>query len=187
MWKYEKKLLFPVKITEPDLRMARLLLEPYAGGTSELSEAVTYLNQRYAMPSGSLKALLTDISTEELAHMEIIASMISQCLQGRSQKELKVTGWDSWYAVHRRGLFSADSHGHPWSASYTVSSGDPAADIAFDMAMESRQQVQYERLIALSDNKSITEPLEFLREREIVHYQRFAEALEILKAEKQKP
>lgn len=181
MWNYEKKLLFPVKITKPDLHMARLLLEPYAGSTSELTSALTYLNQRYAMPSGALKALLTDIGTEELAHMEIIASMITQSLQGASSQELKTAGLDRWDTAHRRSLFAADSNGHPWSAAYTVSSGDPASDIAFDIAMESRERAQYERLIAMSDDKNITEPLEFLRQREIVHYQRFAEALEILK------
>lgn len=180
MWNYEKRLLYPVKISKPDLRMARLLLEPYAGSASELTAAMTYLNQRYTMPSGALKTLLTDIGTEELAHMEVIASMITQSFQGASSQELEKAGLDSWYAARRRSLFAADSEGHPWSASFTVTSGDPATDIAFDMAMESRERAQYERLISMSDDKSFTEPLEFLKEREIVHYQRFVEALEIL-------
>ncbi len=184
MWNYEKRLLYPVKITKPDLRMARLLLEPYAGSASELTAAMTYLNQRYTMPSGALKALLTDIGTEELAHMEVIASMIAQSLQGASSEELKNAGLGSWYTAHRRSLFAADCEGHPWNAGFTVSSGDPSADIAFDMAIESRERAQYERLISMSDDKSITEPLEFLKGREIVHHQRFVEALEMLKAEK---
>lgn len=183
MWHYEKRLLHPVKITQPDLRMARLLLEPYAGSTSELSAALSYLNQRYTMPSGALKALLTDIGTEELAHMEMIASMITQCLQGESPQEIKDAGLESWYASHRRSLFLADSDGVPWSAVCTVSSGDPAADITFDMVMERRECAQFERLIAMTDDKSMIEPLEFLREREIVHYQRFAEALEVLNSD----
>lgn len=181
MWNYEKRLLYPVKISKPDLRIARLLLEPYAGSTSELTSALTYLNQRYAMPSGALKALLTDIGTEELAHMEIIAGMITQSLQGASSQELKDAGLDNWYAAHRRSLYAADSNGQPWNAGFTVSSGDPAADIAFDLALESRERAQYVRLIAMSDDKSITEPLEFLRQREIAHHQRFVEALEMLK------
>jgi len=180
MWNYEKRLLYPVKIKRPDLQMAQLLLEPYAGSASELTAALNYLNQRYTMPSGALKALLTDIGTEELAHMEMIASMITQCLQGESPQEMKAAGLESWYAAHRRSLFLADSVGVPWSTICTVSSGDPAADIAFDMAMERRERAQYERLITMTDNKSITEPLEFLREREIVHYQRLAEALDML-------
>ncbi|MDD5017301.1 MAG: manganese catalase family protein [Eubacteriales bacterium] len=182
MWLYEKRLLYPVSITRPNARMARLLLEQYAGGASELTAAVTYLNQRYTMPEGAVRAILTDIGTEELAHLEMVAGMITQCLAGLSQQDFKAAGMGGWYAAHRRSPFPADSSGVPWTAAYTVSSGDPAADIIADMAAEQQARTAYEGLISLSDDAAITDPLDFLRQREIVHYQRFGEALDIVRA-----
>jgi spore coat protein JC len=185
MWSYEKRLLFPVKITRPDLHMAKLLLEPYAGATSSLTAAMTYLSQRYSMPSGALKALLTDVGTEKLSHMEMLASMIVQCLAGASQQELTDAGLGSLFTTHGRSLFAEDSQGRPWSAAYTVCSGDAQSDIAFDIALENRLHVQYERLISLCDDKGFTEPLAFLCQRGIVHHQRFTEAMEMITPEKE--
>lgn len=181
MWNYEKKLLHPVKITHPDLHLARLLLEPYAGAASVLTAAMTYFNQRYTMPSGALKALLPDIGTEKLSHMEIIASMIVQSVQGAPLPELNDGGLISLYAAHGRSLALADSRGVPWSAAYAASSGDARADIVFDIALENRLRAQFERLIALSHGTDYSEPLEFLKQRTMVHAQRFAEAAELLK------
>jgi spore coat protein JC len=185
MWSYEKKLLHPVRISHPDLNIARLLFEPYAGEASSMTAAMTYFNQRYTMPSGALKALLTDIGTEMLAHMEMIASMIVQSIQGASPQELSVNGFGALFAAHGRSLLPANSQGRPWSAAYTVSSGDAQADISFDIALESRMSAQYARLISLSCDKGCTEPLEFLKQRCVVHRQRFAEAMEGLKEQKE--
>lgn len=183
MWIYEKRLLYPVKITNPNPRMARLLLEQYGGSSSELTAANTYLNQRYTMPFGAVRALLTDIGTEELAHLEMIASMITQCLKAVSIEQLKSAGMDGWYAAHRTSPYPVNSSGEPWTTTYIVSSGDPVTDLTHDMASEQQARAVYEGLIDTSDDSNITKPLQFLRQREIVHYQRFEEALAIVRTE----
>lgn len=184
MWLYEKRLLHPVSIKRPNPRMAQLLQEPYAGSSSALGAALTYLNQRFALSFGSLRALLTDIGTEELAHYEILGSMITQCLAGAGLEDIKKAGLDNWFATHRRGPYPADSNGVPFSAACVVSTGDAEADLAHDLAAEQHARAVYEGLIALCDDESIAEPLEFLRQREIVHASRFSEALELIRADK---
>ena len=185
MWNYEKRLLFPVMITAPDLHLAGLLFEPYAGAASALTAAMTYLCQRYTMPSGALMALLTDIGTEKLSHMEMLAGMIGQSLQGVPQQELKKNGLDSLYIAHGRSLIPKDSRGCSWSAAYTVSSGDALADLKFDIALESRLRAQYERLILLSKSTCYSEPLEFLDQRSAAHHRCLSEAKDLLKEQKE--
>ncbi len=180
MWIYEKKLMHPVIISQPDLHLARLLFEPYAGPSSAMTAAISYLNQRFTMPTGVHKALLTDIGTEKHAHLEMIAGMIFQSIQGASLQQMKNAGLSEYFTEHGRSLFPADSGGTAWSAAYCVSSSDAKADVAFDMALEERLRVQFERLISYAQDDGYTEPLEFLKQRAIVHYQRFAEAANLL-------
>ena len=166
MWKYVKSLEYPVNIKKKDLRMAKYLVTQYGGANGELSAAFRYLNQRYTMPDDKGKALLTDIGTEELAHVEMISAMIYQLLNGATLKELKEAGLESHYA---------DSNGVPFTVSYFATTGDPLADLSEDMAAEQKARATYENLINLTDDPDVIGPLLFLRQREIIHFTRFKE------------
>ncbi|HPF53929.1 MAG TPA: manganese catalase family protein [Eubacteriales bacterium] len=180
MWIYEKQLEYPVNITKPDPRMAKLLLAQYGGPDSELGAALRYLTQRYSMPDDRVRATLTDIGTEELAHWEMLGTMIRQCMQGLSTCELDAAGLSGYYVMHDHGVFPADPNGVPFTSSYIACTGDPVADLVEDMAAEQKARVTYEHLMNMTSNSQIIEPLYFLREREVVHYQRFGECLEIV-------
>lgn len=182
MWIYEKRLEYPVRITKPDVRMAKLLMAQYGGPDSELGAALRYLTQRYSMPDDRVRATLTDIGTEEMAHWEMIASMIHQCMRGASCEELTAAGLDGYYVLHNHGVFPADPNGIPFSSAYIQCTGDPIADLVEDMAAEQKARATYEHLMNMTNNEQIIEPLYFLREREVVHYQRFGECLEIVQA-----
>lgn len=177
MWIYEKKLEYPVRVDCKDLRMARYLIAQYGGPDGELSAAITYLNQRYTMPTGKSKALLTDIGTEELAHLEIIATMVYKLLKDATPEELKKAGLGSQYVQHDNALFPNDANGVPWTAAVVGTSGDPITDLTNNMAAEQKARSTYEHLIDLTDDPGIIDALRFLRQREVVHYQRFGEAL----------
>lgn len=177
MWIYEKKLQYPVKIRSKDLTMGKYIMAQLGGPDGELSTALTYLNQRYTMPTGKGKALLTDIGTEELAHVEIIQTMIVQLLKGATPDELNAAGLGAYYAIRDHAVYPADSFGNPWTASYISSTGDPIADIHNDMALEQKSRAAYERIMSLTNDPDLIDPLRFLREREVVHYQRFGELL----------
>ncbi len=175
MWVYHKKLEYPVNITKKDLKMAKALLSQYGGPYGEMSAATQYLNQRYTMPDDKGKALLTDIGTEELAHIEIISTMIYQLMKDSSIEELKKAGLEGNFAQFNHALFPADSNGVPFTATYISTTGDYIADLESDMAAEQRARATYEHLMDLTDDKDVLAPLSFLRQREIVHYQRFKE------------
>ena len=180
MWIYEKRLEYPVNITRPDVRMAKLLMAQYGGPDSELGAAVRYLTQRYSMPDDRVRATLTDIGTEEMAHWEMIATMIHQCMQGASCEELTAAGLDGYYVLHNHGVFPCDPNGVPFTSAYIACTGDPIADLSEDMAAEQKARATYEHLMNMTNNCQIIEPLYFLREREVVHYQRFGECLDIV-------
>ncbi|MDL2258906.1 manganese catalase family protein [Eubacteriales bacterium OttesenSCG-928-K08] len=180
MWIYEKKLQYPVRITKPDPRMAKLLLAQYGGPDSELGAGLRYLTQRYSMPDCRCYAALTDIGTEELAHWEMIATMIYQCLRGACKDSLKAAGMDGYYVMHGKGIYPVNPDGVPFTSAYISCTGDPIADLHEDMAAEQKARVTYEHLMTMTDNPEIIDPLRFLREREIVHYQRFGECLMIV-------
>ena len=175
MWVYHKKLEYPVNITKKDLKMAKALLSQYGGPYGEMSAATQYLNQRYTMPDDKGKALLTDIGTEELAHIEIIGTMIYQLLKGASVEEIKNAGLEGNFAQFDHALFPSDANGVPFTASYIQTTGDYIADLESDMAAEQRARATYEHLMDLTNDKDVLAPLSFLRQREIVHYQRFKE------------
>ena len=178
MWKYEKALQSPVNIKKKDLRMAKALVTQYGGSNGELAAALRYLNQRYSMPDAKGKALLTDIGTEELGHVEMICAMVYQLMKNATMEEIKAAGLDSHYAEHAKALYPTDANGVPFTVAYFATTGDPVADLAEDMAAEEKARAVYENLITLTNDPDIIGPLLFLRQREIVHYNRFKELYE---------
>lgn len=177
MWIYEKKLEYPVRVLQPDIRMAKYLMAQYGGPDSELSAAVRYLSQRYTMPTNQTKGLLTDIGTEELAHWEIVGTMIYRLLKNVPPEQLRQANLGGFFAEHNRTVYPADASGVPWTAAYIQATGDPVTDLHEDMAAEQKARTTYEHLIRLSDDPGVKDTLKFLREREVVHFQRFGEAL----------
>lgn len=182
MWKYSKKLQYPIDIKRKNLKMAKAVVSQYGGAQGELGAALRYLNQRYTMPDAKGRALLNDIGTEELAHVEMICTMVYQMLKGATPEELKAAGMEGWYSNHGLALFPMDSDGISWTASYISTTGDPVADLEEDLAAEQKARAVYEHLIDLSDDPDITGPLLWLRQREIVHYNRFKELADEYKA-----
>ena len=183
MWKYEKRLQYPVNIKNKDVKLAKILVTQYGGANGELGAAFRYLNQRYTMPDNRGKALLTDIGTEELAHVEMISTMIYQLLKDATIEELKEAGLDSHYAEHKKALYPTDANGVPFTVSYFATTGDPLADLMEDMAAEQKARAVYENLIDLTKDKDVLGPLLWLRQREIVHFERFKELYEMYKQE----
>ena len=186
MWKYIKKLEYPVNIQKKDLNMAKALMAQYGGPDGELAASLRYINQRYNMPDGRGKALLTDIGTEELAHIEIIAAMVHQLLKDATVEELKQSGLTAQFIEHDHALFPVDAAMVPFTSTYIETTGDWDADLVSDMAAEKRAKVTYEHLIDLASDEDVIQPLLFLRQREVVHYQRFKELREYYKMKYQK-
>lgn len=177
MWIYEKALEHPVKVSRPDVAFAKLVVTQYGGPDGELGASLRYLNQRYSMPTDRAKALLTDIGTEELAHMEMIAALVYKLTEGASPRDYEAAGWGGQYVQHNHGLFWTDANGVPWSAKYIACLGDPIADLTEDMAAEQKARVTYEHLIELTDDPCVKDMLRFLWQREVIHFQRFGEML----------
>jgi spore coat protein JC len=184
MWIYEKKLQHPVKVSKCDPRMARLLHEQYGGADGELSAALRYLNQRYTIPD-KVAGLLTDIGTEEFAHLEMIATMIYKLTKDATVEQLKAVGLDDHYSQHDKSPYYQNSSGVPWTAAFIQTKGDPIADLYEDIAAEEKARATYQWLIDLTDDVDLQDGLKFLREREIVHSMRFREAVEMLKEDHQ--
>ena len=187
MWKYEKRLQYPVSIKRKDLRVAKYLITQYGGSNGEMAAALRYLNQRYTMPDNRGKALLTDIGTEELAHIEIICTMIYQLMKGATIEEIKAAGLDTHYAEHDSALYPTDSNGVPFTVAYFATTGDPLADLSEDMAAEQKARAVYENLIDLTDDPDVIGPLLWLRQREVVHFARFKELYDYYKENMKQP
>ena len=164
--------------------MAKLLVTQYGGSNGELAAALRYLNQRYTMPDDKGRALLTDIGTEELAHVEMIQTMISQLMMNATKEEIKAAGLDPHYAEHKKGLYPTDSNGVPFTVAYFATTGDPIADLYEDIAAEQKARAVYENLIDMAQDVDVIGPLLWLRQREIVHFNRFKELAEIYSKEK---
>lgn len=180
MWIYEKKLQYPVRVSKCNPRLAKFLIEQYGGADGELAAALRYLNQRYTLPD-KVKGLLTDIGTEEFAHLEMIATMVYKLTKDATPQELKEAGLGAHFADHDKALFYHNAAGVPFSVKYIQAKGDPIADLYEDIAAEEKARATYQWLIDMSDDPDINDSLKFLREREVVHAQRFKEAVEILK------
>ena len=162
--------------------MAKALRAQYGGPDSELGASMRYLTQRFSMPDNRVRATCNDIGTEELAHWEMIGTMIYQCMRGASLAEIEAAGLLGYYTMHDHGVYPADPNGVPFTASYIQCTGDPVADLVEDLAAEQKARATYEHLMTLTENPQLLGPLHFLREREIVHFQRFGECLEIVQA-----
>ncbi|AIQ12164.1 manganese catalase family protein [Paenibacillus durus] len=184
MWVYEKKLQYPVRVCKCDVRMAKYLIEQYGGADGELAAALRYMNQRYSIPD-KIIGLLTDISTEELAHLEMIATMVYKLTKDATVEQLKEAGLGAHYANHDSALYYENAGGVPWTAAYIQAKGDPIADLYEDIAAEEKARATYQWLINMTDDVDLQDSLKFLREREVVHSQRFREAVEILKEDRE--
>lgn len=183
MFSYAKRLQYPINIKKKDLAMAKYLVTQYGGSNGELAAALRYLNQRYTMPDNRGKALLTDIGTEELGHVEMLATMIYQLTKDATPEEMKQAGLGSNFAEHGKALYPTDANGVPFTVAYFASTGDPLADLSEDMAAEQKARAVYENLIDLTNDPDVIAPLLWLRQREIVHYARFKELFEMYEKE----
>ena len=184
MFLYEKILEYPINITKKDLRMAKIIASQYGGPQGEIGAALRYLNQKVTMPDDYGKALLNDIGTEELAHVEMLQTMMKQLMQGATIEEIKKAGLEPYYTEHGIDLFPENANGVPFTTAYISATGDVIANIVEDMAAEQKARAVYENLIDLATDPDVIEPLLFLRQREVVHYQRFKELLEHYEKEK---
>ncbi len=180
MFVYEKKLEYPVRIKNPNPNLAQFIISQYGGPDGEMSASLRYLSQRYTMPYPELKAILTDIGTEELAHFEIIGTLVHQLTKGLSEEELKNSGYAPFFIDHTLGVWPAASSGSPWNADYIGVTGDTIADLTEDMGAEQKARKTYDNILRFSDDPDVNDVIRFLRAREIVHFQRFGEALGIL-------
>lgn len=181
MFIYEKKLQFPVSISNPDPKLAKAIITQIGGPDGELSASMRYLNQRYAMPVKEVRALLTDIGTEELSHLEIVSAIIYQLTRNLSIEEIKDSGFDTYFVDHTTGIYPQAASGAPFTAAYFQSKGDPITDLMEDMAAEQKARTTYDNILRLTDDPDVLKPIEFLRAREIVHFQRFGEALTLVR------
>ena len=178
MWTYNKVLEYPINIKNRNPQLAKFIISQYGGPDGELSASLRYLSQRFGMPDQTAKAILNDIGTEELAHLEMVGTIVHQLTDGCCPEELKQAGLGSYYTDHGWGVYPQSAAGMPFSASVLAVKGDPIADLQEDLAAEQKARATYEKLIDLCrDNPEVIDPLRYLREREIVHFQRFGEAL----------
>ncbi len=180
MWVYEKKLEYPVKIKNCNPKLAKYIITQYGGPDGELAASIRYLSQRFSMPTEVAKATLNDIGTEELAHLEIVGTIVYQLTKGVPPQILEKEGLGGYYADHDRGIYPVNGDGVPFTAAYIGVKGDPIADLVEDLAAEQKARATYEGLINMTDDPDVIDPLRFLREREVVHFQRFGEALRIV-------
>ncbi len=182
MFKYVKHTNYPINISKKDLRMAKFLMTQFGGANGELAAALRYFSQKFTMPDDKGKALLNDIATEELGHCEMIASMVSELTKNASLKELEEAGLASYYADHNKGIYPIDASGVPFTATYFAVTADPIADLMEDMAAEQKARAVYENLIDLTTDEDVLAPLLWLRQREVVHFNRFKELYEYYKS-----
>ncbi|MBP5427263.1 MAG: manganese catalase family protein [Clostridiales bacterium] len=178
MWIYEKKLQYPVKIKNKNPKIAKYIISQFGGPDGELGASLRYLSQRYSMPDGVSKGVLTDVGTEELAHLEIVGTIIHQLVDGVSPKILEQEGLGAYYTDHGLGVYPQAASGVPFDAIALGVKGDPIVDLTENLAAEEKARITYEHLINICDDPDVVDPLKFLRQREIVHFQRFGETLQ---------
>ncbi|RHP32448.1 manganese catalase family protein [Lachnotalea sp. AF33-28] len=180
MWTYDKRLQYPVKISQPNPQMAQVIITQFGGPDGELAASMRYLSQRYSMPYKETSALLTDIGTEELAHMEMICAIVHQLTRNLTPEEIVASGFDKYYVDHTTGLWPQAAGGFPFNACVFQSKGDPITDLTEDMAAEQKARTTYDNILRLIKDPEICDPIRFLRQREVVHFQRFGEGLRIV-------
>ena len=177
MWSYEKRLMLPINIKKRNPKLAKMILTQFGGYAGELGAALRYLTMRYTMPTDEGKALLTEIGTEELAHIEMINTIVLQLMKGATVQELKELGVEGMYVEHGFNMFPTDVNGVPFTTTLFAVTGDPIVDLTENLAAEEKARIVYERLMDLTNDPDVLAPLSFLREREVIHFQRFGELL----------
>ena len=178
MWTYNKMLEYPINIKCTDPRLAKVIISQYGGPDGELAASLRYLSQRFGMPDQNSKAILNDIGTEELAHLEMVGTIVHQLTKNASIEEIEASGLAPYYTDHGVDVYPVSAAGVPFTAAYIAAKGDPIANLQEDLAAEQKARATYEKLINLCrDNPDVLDPLKFLRQREVVHFQRFGEAL----------
>lgn len=181
MFIYEKKLQYPVKIKNTNPKLASVIISQYGGPDGELGASLRYLSQRFSMPYPELKGLLTDIGTEELGHLEMIGAIVHQLTRNLTEDQIRSAGFDAYFVDHTAGIYPTAASGSPWNAAGIGVKGDLIADLTEDLAAEQKARVTYDNILRLSDDPDVNDVIKFLREREIVHFQRFGEGLRLAK------
>ena len=179
MWAYEKKLQYPVKIKNPNPMYAKLIISQLGGPDGEIGAATRYLNQRFTMPYGEIIGILTDVGTEELAHQEMIAAILYQLTRNLSMEEIKKSGFDTYFVDHTTGIYPVSASGVPFTAAYLGVKGDLFADLNEDLAAEQKARVTYDNILRLVDDPDVRNPIKFLRQREVTHYQSFGDGMRV--------
>ena len=181
MFEYQKKLQYPVKIAHPNPRLAAVIISQYGGPDGELGASLRYLSQRYSMPYPELKGLLTDIGTEELGHLEMIGAIVHQLTRSLTDAQMEDSAFAPYLVDHTTGVYPQAAAGFPYTAASMAVKGDPMADLTEDLAAEQKARVTYDNILRLSDDPDVNDVIKFLREREVVHFQRFGEAIQLLR------
>lgn len=180
MWTYEKRLQFPVKIKNTNPKLAQIIIAQYGGPDGEIGASLRYLSQRYSMPYPELKAILTDVGTEELAHLEMVGTIVHQLTRNLTDQQIMDGGFGSYFVNHTTGIYPCDANGSPFTAAALQVKGDPIGDIHEDLAAEQKARITYDNILRMTDDPDVRNAIIFLREREVVHYQRFGEGLRII-------
>lgn len=179
MFVYEKKLQYPIRIKNPNPALAKFIISQYGGPDGELGASMRYLSQRYSMPHPALKAVLTDIGVEELSHLEMVGTIIHQLTKNMSVEQVKKAGFEPYFVDHTAGVYAQAAGGWPYNAASFSVKGDVIADLAEDMGAEQKARVTYDNILRMADDPDVIDVIRFLREREVVHFQRFGEAMEL--------
>ena len=180
MWNYEKRLQYPVNISKPNPKIAQVIISQFGGPDGELAASMRYLSQKYTMPTRRLAGVLNDIGTEELAHLEMIGAIVYQLTRNISPEEIMASGFERYYVDHTTALWPQAAGGIPFNACEFQSKGDPITDLVEDMAAEQKARTTYDNILRLVKDPEVCDPIRFLRQREIVHFQRFGESLRML-------
>lgn len=178
MFSYEKKLQYPVKIANPNPMLAKIIITQYGGPDGELGASLRYLSQRFSMPYNELKGLLTDVGVEELSHLEMIGTIVHQLTRNLTEEEIKKQGFADYFVDHTVGIYPQSASGTPHTSAYLAVKGDPITDLHEDLAAEQKARTTYDNILRFCDDPDVRDPIKFLRQRELVHYQRFGEALQ---------
>ena len=181
MFNYDKKLQYPVKIDKCNPRLASIIISQYGGADGELAASLRYLSQRYSMPFDELKGLLTDIGTEELGHLEMVGSIVHQLTRNLKDSQIQDSPFAQYFVDHTTGVYPTTASGTPFTAAFLQVKGDPICDLTEDLAAEQKARVTYDNILRLSDDPDVNDVIKFLREREVVHFQRFGEAIQLLR------
>jgi len=180
MWEYQKALQYPVKIKNPNPALAKIVISQFGGPDGELGASMRYFSQRYSMPDDRVKGVLNDIATEELGHLEMVGAIVHQLTRCLSEKEITDSGFAPYFVDHGQGVYPQGASGVPWSAGGIAVKGDPISDLTEDMAAEQKARTTYDNILVLADDPDVKDVIRFLREREVVHFQRFGESLNLI-------